>query len=271
MKTLILAGGKSRRMGREKALIERPDGERQIDFILRLAHEVSDDVSISTNTPKIAPEGIPALADESPGDGPLGALATWHLQNSCPTMVIGVDLFLLDKPTLENLIRTHDSSNLATCYANRLDAQPEPLCTIYSADALKMASESLADGKYCTRDFLRSLDPNILQLPSPVALDNVNTESDLAEAFAKITGGVTEKELKILYFALLREARGLSEETHKSYACTVAGLYEELRFKHRLPLKQSELGVARNGDFCKWQDPILDGDELVFIPPVAGG
>ena len=82
---------------------------------------------------------------------------------------------------------------------------------------------------------------------------------------------MTPKTVHVLYFAKLRESRGLDEEKVETLACTPAGLYEELRFRHRLPLEIDSLRAARNGDFCAWDELLSDGDEIVFIPPVAGG
>lgn len=272
MITLILAGGKSKRMGRDKALIERPDGTRQLDHIIELARSLSPDFLLSTNTPEIAPEGIPILPDLNPGDGPLGALASFHqAYPNESVLLLGCDLFLLDKATIDQLIESHSSEHPATCFKSRIDARPEPLCAIYESSALKKTSAALANNEFCARHFLESLDPHTLDLPNPVALDNANTPADLDEAFAKMKYGVSSKSVKILYFAKLREERGLDEETVDTLACTAAGLYDELSFRHRLSLKLDSLRCARNGDFCDWNTHIEANDEIVFIPPVAGG
>ena len=272
MITLILAGGKSKRMGRNKALIERPDGTRQLDYIIELARSLSSEVLLSTNTPEIAPEGITILPDLNPGDGPLGALASFHAAHPGESvLLIGCDLFLLDKATIDQLIASHHSDNTATAFKNRIDHRPEPLCAIYEPSSLAKPPETLARKDYSARHFLESLSPHSLDLPTPVALDNANNPSDLDEAFAKLTQGVSNKSVKVLYFAKLREERGIDEEEVETLACTAAGLYDELSFRHRLSLKLDSLRCARNGDFCDWSQPIQANDEIVFIPPVAGG
>jgi molybdopterin-guanine dinucleotide biosynthesis protein A len=272
MKLLILAGGKSKRMGRDKALIERPDGTRQLDHIIALARSASPDLLISTNTPEIVPDDTPILPDLNPGDGPLGALASFH--KAFPdesVLLIGCDLFLLDHKTVTRLIESHTSDHASTCYKSRIDQRPEPLCAIYEPAALFKASQALANNEFCARHFLESLNPNSLDLPNPVALDNANTPADLDEAFAKITEGVSSKTVKVLYFAKLREERGLDEEDVETLACTAAGLYDELSFCHHLSLNLDALLCARNGDFCDWSERLQTNDEIVFIPPVAGG
>ncbi|GAA5484049.1 NTP transferase domain-containing protein [Haloferula sargassicola] len=272
MKSLILAGGRSRRMGRDKAGIERPDGIRQLDHLIALARSVTEDVVLSTNDPQLAPDGIPTLPDLHPGSGPLAALEAFHAAHPTePVLLLGCDLFLLDAETVRHLIAGRDPSATATCFTNRIDGRPEPLCAIFEPGSLEHVADVVARQKLCARHFLEALDPAVLELPNPVALDNANTPADLDEAFAKLRHGASSKPVKILYFAKLREARGLDEESVETLACTAGGLYEELRFRHRLPLELDALRCAKNGDFCDWSTLIEPDDEIVFIPPVAGG
>ncbi|BCU75291.1 NTP transferase domain-containing protein [Luteolibacter sp. LG18] len=268
MNVLILTGGISQRMGRDKALIERPDGSRQIDHVIALAKRVSDRVFLSTRDLNDRGTGLPLLLDEVPGSGPTAALAAAAATDlRGPWLVLGCDLFLLDAPTIAHLIAHRDPSRGATAYRNRIDGRAEPLCTIYEESSINPAK----DAPRCARKYLESLDPLVLDLPFPAALDNANTPADLAEAFEKLKRGTVSKAVSLLYFAILREARGLSSESVETLAWTAAGLYEELSFRHRFPLEASQLRVARNGEFAGWAAPVEDGDEFVFMPPVAGG
>ena len=79
------------------------------------------------------------------------------------------------------------------------------------------------------------------------------------------------KTVRVQYFALLREQRGLSQETLSTTATDAAALYVELRARHGFTLPPERLRAAVNGEFAAWPAPLKDGDEVVFIPPVAGG
>lgn len=79
------------------------------------------------------------------------------------------------------------------------------------------------------------------------------------------------KTFHIQYFAILREQRGLAQETLTSSAPDAATLYEELRARHGFTLPANRLRVAINGEFAPWPAPLAGGEQLVFIPPVAGG
>ena len=79
------------------------------------------------------------------------------------------------------------------------------------------------------------------------------------------------KTLKIGYYALLREQRGLSEETLDSSAATPEELYRTLKNEHDFSLEADQLKVVINDAFKAWDTPLNSGDNVVFIPPVAGG
>ena len=78
-------------------------------------------------------------------------------------------------------------------------------------------------------------------------------------------------ELKIQYFAQLREERGCAEETIQTTATDASALYQELSARHGFSLTQDSLSVAVNDDFVEWNTEFSAGDKVVFIPPVAGG
>ena len=73
------------------------------------------------------------------------------------------------------------------------------------------------------------------------------------------------------YYALLREQAGRQSETVDTSSATPAALYAELAARYGFRLPASQLQVAVNAAFADWERPLADGDEIVFIPPVAGG
>lgn len=79
------------------------------------------------------------------------------------------------------------------------------------------------------------------------------------------------KQIKVKYFALLREERGLEIEEVSTEAQTLSQLYEELANRYRFSLAVSNLAVCQDESFAAWSDNIKNGSTVVFIPPVAGG
>ena len=74
----------------------------------------------------------------------------------------------------------------------------------------------------------------------------------------------------VLYFASLRDAAGVDSEVLE---CPVSleALYQSLRTRHGFVLGREKLRVAVDGAFANWSDPVADGAEIAFIPPVSGG
>ncbi len=74
----------------------------------------------------------------------------------------------------------------------------------------------------------------------------------------------------VLYFASLRDAAGVDAEVLELPA-SLEALYESLRARHGFTLGREKLRVAVDGAFANWADPVADGAEIAFIPPVSGG
>lgn len=82
----------------------------------------------------------------------------------------------------------------------------------------------------------------------------------------------TTMNVNVIYFASLAdEANCQQEQLTIAQSTSLAQLYEQLSDRHRFSRSQAELRVAINDYFVKWDEPISDGDNVVFITPVAGG
>jgi sulfur-carrier protein len=79
------------------------------------------------------------------------------------------------------------------------------------------------------------------------------------------------KTVTVQYFAILREQRGLAEETVTTAAKTTGGLYTELRLRHGFSLAADRVRAAVNDEFVSATTQLKPDDRVVFIPPVAGG
>jgi sulfur-carrier protein len=79
------------------------------------------------------------------------------------------------------------------------------------------------------------------------------------------------KQVRVQYYAMLREERGISDENIDTSANTAGELYAELQRAHGFTLDAGQLKVVVNAEFAEWDRPLSAGDTVVFIPPVAGG
>lgn len=285
---LVLAGGASTRMQRDKAALQY-HGRTQLEW----AYDLISPLCVTTFV-SVRPDQrdeptrakFPQIVDRQPGAGPLAGIAAALSEHpKAAWLVVACDLPFLTAETLRTLIDARDPQRIATAFRSGHDGLPEPLCAIWEPAARAIALSQLAAGKQCPRKLLINADCKLIDLPDPSALDNINTPDELNAATARLhrsedpsatrdahagTNG-TSRSLRIQYFAVLREQAGTSEELLDTYASNPAELYEELRRKHRFALAPSQLKVAINSEFSHWQTDLKHGDTVVFIPPVAGG
>jgi molybdopterin synthase sulfur carrier subunit len=79
------------------------------------------------------------------------------------------------------------------------------------------------------------------------------------------------KQVKLRYFAILREEARKAEEWVETQAEDVAGLFAQLQQRYGFSLSAELVKVAINQEYRDFSSPIEAADEIVFIPPVAGG
>lgn len=78
-------------------------------------------------------------------------------------------------------------------------------------------------------------------------------------------------KVKVRYFASLQDQAGLAEEWVETKASTPGALFLELRERHSFSLAIENAKVAINHEFSTMETALHADDDIVFIPPVAGG
>lgn len=272
---LVLSGGHSRRMQRDKAALEY-DGKPQLVRAMELLQPLVERAFISVRADQ-RDEAVRAvyegIVDIQPDLGPIGGIhAAQHTHSDHAWLVLACDLPFLDAQTLAYLIEHRASERTATAYCSSSDGLPEPLCAIFEPRARTDIENWIASGQKCPRAFLSQGDVKLLDLTNARALDNVNTVEEYSVAHAALRAPAAAlRRLNVRYFAMLREQAGKSSEVLLTNASTPAELYDELRKRHGLTLAPQFLRVAVNDEFGDWGVPLAEGDTVVFLPPVAGG
>lgn len=274
---LILAGGSSTRMHRDKAALHYR-GKSQLDRAFDLGTRHVDKVFVSvranqTTDPTRAQR--PLIVDCVEGEGPIvGIRSALAAHPQVAWLVLACDLPFLSDTALSQLLRQRDPTALATAFRSTHDGLPEPLCAIWEPASAAALAAYQADGGRCPRKFLIRHAAPLLEPLDPHALDNVNTPEEYRDALAALDAAKSPRntvQLKIQYYALMREQAGRSEENLETSAATPADLYGELTARYGFTLSREHLKVAVNSEFSDWSRPLAAGDAVVFIPPVAGG
>ena len=185
---LLLAGGRSSRMGQDKAALVHPDGRTLLRRCYDLLREAGcETIAISLRHDQEIPagfDGVEIVRDpEGSSLGPMaGMVVGMRLDSAADWLVLACDLPRLDAATLDYLIDSKQAHEKFLAYRSEFDGLPEPLCTLYSQAALPILEQAQADDFRCPRKILIRNDCRLLEPVTPRALDNANTPEDWATA-----------------------------------------------------------------------------------------
>jgi molybdopterin-guanine dinucleotide biosynthesis protein A len=142
----ILAGGKSTRMGSDKAFVDY-DGRTFLTRTLDLARSITSDVRVVGSCEKFAPFA-PVVEDIFRDRGPLGGIhAALRASRTELNLMLAVDTPFVPVAFLQYLIRLAQSVPDATVIVPRNDAGWQPLCAIYRLEFADAAENALRAGR----------------------------------------------------------------------------------------------------------------------------
>ncbi len=175
---IILAGGKSSRMGQDKGLKLHND-QPFIQHIIRAIETITNKILIITANTDYEVFGYPCLSDIIPDQGPVGGIYTGlkHTETT-QNLILSCDVPFVTSAVLNNLISHHDSDYDVITYKN------VPLITLYNKEVLHNFSESISKKRLCLRETLSTLNVKSIRIEEAIApyLKNINTPQQYIEA-----------------------------------------------------------------------------------------
>lgn len=175
---LVLAGGKSTRMGYDKTMIahhEKPQYVHAYDLLSELCETTY--LSLAHENHEL---GLPTLPDRFVGFGPFGAILTaFATHPNVAWMVLAADLPLVDSAHLAELVSQRSDRHVATAFHNPITNFADPLCTIYEPSIYPELLRFLGMGYSCPRKVLINTTTNLITPAHPEKLFNLNTPEDL--------------------------------------------------------------------------------------------
>jgi len=186
---IILAGGQSRRMGREKALLDW-HGEPLLHHLVRRLQAVCAGVLVVTNSPAVrAWAPVPTVPDERPGDGPLaGIQAGLRASPAEYNLIVACDMPLIQPALVAYLGRLAPGYDAVV---PRWHAGWEPLHAVYARRCLPVIEAQLDRDRRkvehlypalrvraVSEEELRAVDPTLQ------SFRNLNTPEEYAELLA---------------------------------------------------------------------------------------
>lgn len=182
---LVLAGGESRRMGRDKASLLR-GGQSQLSYIASVVKPLVDRLFVSTRADQQdEPERsrFEQIVDRYQNMGPVaGILSAMDEYPEVDWLVVACDLPNIDASTISYLLEHRSPEQPFSAYESSHDGLPEPLCAVYAAASADLVRGFVAEGINCPRKMLIRSDTLLLEQPDPQSLDNVNTPDELEDS-----------------------------------------------------------------------------------------
>jgi molybdopterin-guanine dinucleotide biosynthesis protein A len=186
---VVLAGGKSSRLGQDKAAL-CIDGKPMLARMIELAGRFCPVVAVSGRDPSAVAPGVPPdvpwFLDEDPGHGPIGGILTALTRFGAPCLVLSCDLPLLDEATLEALLdawRNRPAHAVMTTFEQAETGFIEALVAVYEPQAAPILRAAMKEGcRKLSRAIPAALRHSVVySVADGGAFFNVNTPADLAQ------------------------------------------------------------------------------------------
>jgi molybdopterin-guanine dinucleotide biosynthesis protein A len=173
---IILAGGKSSRMGSNKALMLYKN-QRLIDMAIANLTPLVEELLISSNEP-IPDIGLKIVSDIHKNIGPIGGLhACLTESKTAINLVVPCDVPMLPEGLYENMLGKMGSFDaVIPKYA---DGKLEPLIAMYNKSSAPAILEQINQNDYKIVNLLKKLKVCYMEVPETLNLHNINYPTDL--------------------------------------------------------------------------------------------
>jgi molybdopterin-guanine dinucleotide biosynthesis protein A len=186
----VLAGGASRRMAQDKAWVALADDRPFVGRAIDVLTELADEVFIVANDARFASLGVPVFADDHPGGGPLGGIATALRRASHERVLVAAcDLPFMSPDVWRFLLQCADAAHDAVIPV--VDGRWQVLHAVYTRAALPTVLNALRAGDLTVETAVRQLRSRSIPEEELRTIDpelhscmNVNTLRDLLLARA---------------------------------------------------------------------------------------
>ncbi len=180
---IILAGGKSRRMGSDKGLVPL-NGKPMVQHVIEKAQSVAGRVMIITNQSGYRHFGVPTYSDLIQDKGPLGGIYTGlHYSKTDYNLVLSCDIPLVPVSFLNKLANYRGNG---CAYIPVHEGRQQPLCAVYKKEIVSRIKLSIEAGELSMHKFLTKINTVFIDISDYETeyenwFANLNTPNELQE------------------------------------------------------------------------------------------
>ncbi len=186
IQAVILAGGRSRRMGRDKALLPFGGYSTLAQYQYKRLREIFPKVSISTKIDKF-PFHTPLILDQAEESSPMIALhSILKTIDTEAVFILGVDLPFVDKSIIHSLLQSFADNPEAEAVVPVTPAGTEPLCTVYTRRLLPRIEDSLNVGKHRLQSLFETGKILRVSFKETTPFTNLNRPEEYENAIRKV-------------------------------------------------------------------------------------
>lgn len=193
---ILLAGGMSTRMGKEKGMVKL--GNHPLyEYPLKVLESTCDEILISTCNSTVLPVSYPMVCDELEGIGPMGGIYTCLKYSSNElNIILSYDMPGVNEALIKYLISERDNFDMLVP-ALRID-RPEPLCGLYRKNALNVLEDCIQKKVYAVHKALHLANSKIVMIEermsfwTPYIFHNINRVEDVDSLPSEFGNAVNE-------------------------------------------------------------------------------
>ena len=175
---ILLAGGKSTRMGEDKAFMIYKN-RFLYEHSLSVLSVFSEDILISSSNPRFEKSDYRLIPDETSGLGPLGGIYSCLKKIKYNyAIVLPCDLPLISGAIIEKLITASENSEITIALNH--NNLPEPLVGIYSISAIPAMQEMIESNQFKMQELFTRVKTRFVKIPrtSKNTFHNINSPDD---------------------------------------------------------------------------------------------
>ena len=177
----VLAGGRSSRMGRDKALIEI-QGIRLVDRAAEAVAAAAGSATLIGDPGKYGGLGYPVHPDIFTGCGPLAGIhAALGVSRSDWNLILACDMPEVEFAFLIQLLERAEQGGNDCLLPAGESGRPEPLCGVYHRRILPAVRRALEHGVRKVLDGLAEVQMEVFRVSGPGPFSNINTPEDWSE------------------------------------------------------------------------------------------